>query len=145
MKLSTKARYGVRILAAIAVESKSGRSSRGRVIAEQQNISEPYLEQIMIPLKTKGLVSTQRGCKGGYSLARRAEEITLLEIIELFEGRLNVVDCVGDGDCSRIERCPTFAIWNRLSKVLREEASQITLQDVVDNINKPQLEMNFVI
>ena len=86
MKLSTKTRYGLRILLQIAADTENNKkgSVKGKSIAQMQNVSEAYLEQIMIPFKTAGFVKTVRGCNGGYALNRPAESITVLDIIELF-------------------------------------------------------------
>ena len=70
MKLSTKSRYGLRVLLQIAMDSEKSKVVSGREISRKQEISEPYLEQIMIPLKNAGIVSTVRGCRGGYRLKR---------------------------------------------------------------------------
>ena len=72
MKLSTRSRYGLRILMQIAIENSYGRLAQGKVISEKQEISEPYLEQIMITLRSSGLVRTVRGCNGGYQLDRKS-------------------------------------------------------------------------
>ena len=86
IKLSTKTRYGLRILMQIALDNRQGRLSRGRNIAAEQRITAPYMEQIMIPLKTARLVKTRRGCRGGYELGRSPGKITILDVIKLFEG-----------------------------------------------------------
>ncbi len=136
MRLSTKTRYGLRILLQIALDGEGGggRSVKGKTIAEKQEISEAYLEQIMIPLKSEGFVKTVRGCQGGYALNREPERITLLDLIELFEGPLTLVKCVGgdEGDCSRMAFCPTSAVWRELSEGIRKLAAGTTLKSVVE-------------
>ena len=109
MKISTKTRYGLRILVEVAINSNNGISCTGRTIAKSQSISEAYLEQIMIPLKTAGMVKTKRGCKGGYTLNMDAKMINLLSVIELFEGKLTLVSCVTDTCCPMIDTCSTIA------------------------------------
>lgn len=131
MKLSTKSRYGLRVLLQIAMDAET-HVVTGRELAETQEISEPYLEQIMIPLKKSGMVSTVRGCHGGYRLKKSALEITVLDIIELFEGELSLVKCIDDKEvCSRHHVCTTSFVWNELSRVLREKAQAITLAHLV--------------
>ena len=136
MRLSTKTRYGLRILLQIALdcEGKRNCSVKGKTIAEKQDISEAYLEQIMIPLKSEGFVKTVRGCHGGYALNRTPEQISVLDLIELFEGRIQLVKCVGgeDGDCTRLEICPTSGVWTKLSEDIRNLAIKITLQSIVE-------------
>ncbi|HCE43183.1 MAG TPA: Rrf2 family transcriptional regulator [Lentisphaeria bacterium] len=136
MKLSTKSRYGLRILLQIAIDNKDGKAAQGKAIARKQDISEPYLEQIMIPLKTAGLVRTTRGCNGGYFLNKKPEEITVLNIIELFEGEFNLVDCVADHKaCNRTKTCQTINVWKRLAQALKSTAEKITLQSILEDRN----------
>ena len=133
MKLSTRSRYGLRILLQIAIESREGRLAQGKLISEKQNVSEPYLEQIMITLRSSGLVRTVRGCNGGYQLNRNPEHITVLEVVELFEGELKIVDCEpGKKRCPRKENCLTTNVWKKLSDALRKSASEITLKEIID-------------
>ncbi len=128
MKLSTKSRYGLRVLLQIAIDSKNDHVVTGREIAESQEISEPYLEQIMIPLKNYGAVSTVRGCRGGYRLKKDAAEISVLDVIELFEGELSLVRCHdGHSSCPRCKFCSASAVWKELSETLREKARSITI------------------
>ncbi len=124
MKLSTKPRYGLRILAQITADGGDRIPISGKAVARKQGISVAYIEQILIPMRNAGLVRTVRGPKGGYLLDRPASSITLLEIIELFDGPLELVE----------ERETTCAsdLWNRLSQVLRDEAQSITVSDLAD-------------
>ena len=139
MRLSTRSRYGMRILLQIALDNREGKLSRGKNISKKQDISEPYVEQIMIPLKSAGVVRTVRGCNGGYHLNREPKDISVLEIIELFEGKLLLVDCSGTGtkeSCTRIKFCPTRTVWEKLSAVLSQAASGITLEDIIRDHNE---------
>lgn len=138
MKLSTKSRYGLRILVQIAIDNMNGQKlSQGRIIAEKQDITDAYLEQIMIPLKRGEVVGTVRGCNGGYELRKPLADITVLEIIELFEGVVNLADCTkGNTKCKRIEKCSTSHVWEHLSKIIREESAKITLESIVEDYQK---------
>jgi len=139
MRLSTKARYSLRILVQLAMEKGVTKALRGKDIAKKQCISEPYLEQIMIPLKAALLVSTIRGCRGGYSLNKDAEEITVLDIIELFEGKIQFVNCLEKDDgkkCGMYDRCPTTNVWAHLSDTLKNEAAKITLASIVQQVRE---------
>jgi Rrf2 family protein len=138
MKLSTKSRYGLRIILQIALDNLSGRKlSQGRKIAEKQGITDAYLEQIMIPLKRGGIVGTIRGCNGGYDLRKTAKNITVLEIIELFEGRIKLADCCsGKQKCQRVEKCPTINVWTELEDAFREKAATITLESILEHYKK---------
>ena len=136
MKLSTKPRYAVRILAQIAADTETGRPAGGKAVAGKQGISEAYMEQILIPLRSAGFITTRRGRNGGYFLNRPAEKITILEIIELFEGRLELADGSDCDSCQQLTVCPTSDIWKGLSDSLRKECAAITLEQVVKNLKK---------
>lgn len=138
MKLSTKSRYGLRILVQIAIDNLNGKNlSQGRTIAKKQDITDAYLEQIMIPLKRGGIVGTVRGCNGGYELRKELEDITVLGVIELFEGTINLADCSkGNTKCKRTEKCSTSHVWEHLSKMIREESEKITLASIVEDYQK---------
>ncbi len=124
MKLSTKPRYGLRILAQIAADEGDQTPVSGKEVARKQGISIAYIEQILIPMRNAGFVRTVRGRNGGYMLDRAAGKISLLEIIELFEGRLELVE--------NHEENPASEIWQRLSQVLRTEAESITVADLAE-------------
>jgi len=137
MRLSTKSRYGLRILLQIAMDSVDGSAVKGNVIAKKQEISEPYLEQIMIPLKRAGYINTIRGCNGGYILNIKPGKVSVLDVIELFEGRVNLVDCTnGKKKCSRNSICPMLDIWKHLSDSFRTEAGNISLASILKKMNK---------
>ncbi len=132
MKFSTKTRYSLRILLQIA-ESKDKKFVQGKEIANKQNITEPYLEQIMIPLKSARLIKTARGCFGGYALMRKPSEIKLSEIVELFEGPLYLADCIEDNNsCNIIKNCKAHILWEKLSQQIKKILDEITLQDIMD-------------
>ncbi len=140
MKLTTKTRYSLRILVQLASRFNKA-PVKGKDISAKQNISEPYLEQIMITLKSVGLVRTVRGCNGGYVLNRSPEEISVLDIIEIFEGKIELSDCLeSSSNCEMFPRCPTKYIWKHLSDTLKNEAKQITLQIIVDNMNESNIQ-----
>jgi Rrf2 family protein len=146
MRLSTKVRYGARILLQIALDTREISAVKGKDIARKQNISEAYLEQIMIPLKSKGLIKTVRGCNGGYALKKEAEAITVLDIIELFEGRVELVKCAeGSKMCKRKSLCVTAEVWESLSNAIRNEASKITLKELADKAAAKTAGMEYVI
>ena len=108
MKLSTKGRYGLRALVDLAINSRDEAASTGS-IAQRQGISERYLEQLMAKLKRAGIITGIRGAQGGYVLARRAEDITIGDVLRsLWKGDLNAVDCpaaMDSGECSGSEQC----------------------------------------
>lgn len=131
MRLSTRSRYGVRLMLSLAVHA--GQSPMFlKDIARTENISEKYLSQIIIPLKAHGLVHTFRGAHGGYILGRHASGITLKEIIEPLEGDLGLVDCVNNGAvCDRSLDCVTRCIWSEMSARMTDYLESLTLEDLV--------------
>ncbi len=93
MKISTKGRYGLRILIDLATHDPV-KPRLIRDIAQSQQISEKYISRLVIDLRRANLIRSVRGVNGGFHLAKRPEEITLLEILETMEGPISVVDCV---------------------------------------------------
>ena len=114
MKFSTKTRYALRLIADLAKRSslKKGAISL-KELAQSQQVSEKYSEQIFGILRRAGLVISIRGSQGGYELARSPDEITLAEIIRCTEGDLAPVSCLENGGngCSNADRCPTIKFW----------------------------------
>ncbi len=130
MRLSTRSRYGVRLMLALAVSEKKGPVYL-KDIAHSEDISEKYLSQIIIPLKSKGLVTAYRGAHGGYVLGRDPSAITVLEIVESLEGDLGLVDCVGNpGICGRATECVTRELWSEMGSLLRTYLAGVTLGDL---------------
>jgi len=136
MRLSTRSRYGVRLMLALA-ENRQKKPVFLKDIASSEEISEKYLSQIIIPLKGKGLVTTFRGAHGGYLLSRPASEISLREIIEPLEGDLSLVDCVGNpGVCDRSNACASREVWDEMSLLLLNFLDTFTLEDLIKKSGK---------
>ena len=130
MKLSTRSRYGMRLMLDLALKSGGG-SVFLKDIAREEQISEKYLSLIIIPLKSAGLVRSTRGAHGGYTLGRPAEEINLKEIVTVLEGEICLVDCVKDsGICSRASICASRDLWETLSETIAETLELVTLADL---------------
>jgi len=135
MKISTRTRYGTRLMLELAIHYDTGPVFL-KDIAKAEDISEKYLSQIIIPLKSLGLVNSFRGAKGGYVLARAPKEITLREIAEVLEGGFDLLSCVNNpGVCQRISICVTRDIWNLLGKTMANILDSITLDDLVKEYN----------
>jgi Rrf2 family protein len=101
-------------------------------VSTDEAISIRYLEQIIIPLKINRLVKSVRGAGGGYTIARRPEEIKLSEILHALEGSCCLVECMEDPDyCDRIETCPTYDVWKGASDMLKDYFNNILLSDLV--------------
>ncbi|MDD4202230.1 MAG: Rrf2 family transcriptional regulator [Candidatus Omnitrophica bacterium] len=131
MKISTRIRYGTRLMVALAMNYGKGPVLL-KDIAQLENISEKYLGQIIIPLKAAGLVVSFRGSKGGYSLNRKPIKITINDIARALEGDYNLVDCINDHSaCDRIDTCITQDIWFTLEKNITKTLSGISLGDLV--------------
>lgn len=132
MKVSTRGRYALRIMLDIAL-SDSGKPVRVKEIAERQEISEKYMEQIISILNKAGYVRSIRGPQGGYFLTRRPEEYTVGMILRLTEGNMAPVECVEyeDYSCPRQEDCVTFLLWKKLDEAIRGVIDSVTLEDLV--------------
>lgn len=133
MKISTRGRYALRMMLDMAL-TDSGKPVRVKEIAERQEISEKYMEQIMSILNKAGFVRSIRGPQGGYFLTRKPEEYTVGMILRLTEGSLSPVDCLDEGTegCPRQEECVTFILWKQLDEAIRGVVDKVTLQDLVD-------------
>lgn len=137
MKISTRGRYGTRMMLDLAAHHDQGPTPL-REIAKRQDLSVKYLEQLIIPLKAAGYIRSVRGARGGYTLARKPDKISVGQIIKVLEGGLSLVDCVEDPRvCEREKNCPTRDIWLRMSDRLMEELSSLTLRDVLDGKKLP--------
>jgi Rrf2 family protein len=134
IKLSTKGRYGVRLMLNLAYHHREGTEAVNlKSISREEEISIRYLEQIIIPLRIKRLVRSIRGAGGGYSLARHPSKIHVCEIIEALEGPIALVNCVDDEDyCGRIPICATYEIWKEASLLLKDYFQKKTLQDLLE-------------
>ena len=136
MKLSTRSRYGTRALIDIAMNA-SGRPVLLRDVARRQEISTMYLEHLITPLISAGIVRSTRGAKGGVWLARAPEDIKLSEIIRLLEGSMAPVECVDDPNfCPRHDFCVTIEVWRELKGAMNEVLDGKTLADLVERQKK---------
>lgn len=132
MKLSTRGRYATRALLDLACHQE-GTPIPLKDIARRQGISLYYLEHIVMPLATAGMVRSSRGASGGIQLARPPQEIRLSEILRLVEGSLVPVACVANPEiCSRSRLCVTREIWVELDRAMRAVLESATLQDLVE-------------
>ncbi len=131
MKLTTKGRYAVTAMMDLALnESVHGRVAL-KSIAEHQEISVAYLEQLFAKLKAKGLVTGARGPGGGYKLTRPAQQISIFEIISAVDESVDVTRCRGKMDCRDGEICLTHELWSELSDKISVFLDELKLGDVV--------------
>ncbi len=134
MKISTKGRYALRIMADLAIND-NGEYIRLKDISERQSIALKYMEQIM-PLLTKaGYVRSYRGNNGGYMLTRKPEEYTVGEILRTTEGNLSPISCIEDSPnrCPHKEKCTTILFWEGFNKIINEYVDSFTLKDLIKN------------
>lgn len=132
MKISTKGRYALRLMLDIALNDAKT-PVRIKDIAERQQISDKYLEQIVSSLNKAGFVKSLRGPQGGYRLTKKPEEYTVGMILRLIEGSLAPVVCLDDdiNNCTRADRCPTLILWEKLYDAISEVVDNITLADLI--------------
>lgn len=136
MKMSTKGRYAVMAMIDIGEHSHGAPVSLAE-IAERQDISQEYLEQLFGKLRKAGLVESARGPGGGYRLAREASEIPVSRIIEAVDEELRFTRCEGDAvdGCVKGSRCNAHDLWSSLGRQMMYFLASITLEDVVSNRN----------
>jgi Rrf2 family protein len=134
IRLSTKGRYGTRLMVSLAQHYQNGGESIIlKKISDEEDISIRYLEQIIIPLKIARLVKSIRGAGGGYVLARDPSNIKLREILMALEGACCLVECVEDEDyCDKTQECAAYEIWKKASSLLKDYFESITLQNLLE-------------
>lgn len=132
MKLSTKGRYGVRMLLDLALHQGEGQRTL-KEVSEAQHISQKYMSRLLPKLVRAGIVKSARGVDGGYQLCKEPAEITFLQIVEVMEGPICLTPCVKDSSCPRFDICPATDIWKRISGSMREVLAHVTLQDLLDS------------
>lgn len=139
MKLSTKSRYGTRLMLDMAQHYQDGPIHLANV-AKRQGISVKYLEQIIIPLKKANYVKSLRGPKGGHILTRPPEEITVGEIVALLEEGASLAACSDNPMvCERSSACATRYIWQEAAQAMFDKLQSITLADLLsrDKVKTP--------
>lgn len=134
MKLSTKGRYGVKAMFELALHYGEEPVSI-KTIAEKQNISEYYLEQLFAGLRKAKLIKSVRGAQGGYVLEKPPAEITVADILNVLEGPIEISECISDEDasCSKVDYCATRLLWIKLSDSVNQVINSISLQDMVND------------
>ncbi len=129
MKISTKGRYALRMLVDLAEHKEKGYIAL-KDIAQRQEISKKYLEQIVPMLHNAGILRTNRGFQGGYALAVSPDKLTVGDILRITEGSLAPVACLDmePAGCERGAFCPVLPMWKGLEKVINDYLDGITLQ-----------------
>jgi Rrf2 family iron-sulfur cluster assembly transcriptional regulator len=136
MKLSTKGRYAVMAMVDIGLNGE-GRTVSLAEIAERQDISQEYLEQLFVKLRKAGLVQSARGPGGGYRLARDADDIVIYDVIASVDEPMKMTRCEGDAvdGCVKGERCCTHDLWSSIGRQVNTFLANVTLDDVVNRRN----------
>ncbi len=137
MKVSAKARYGLRILLDVAINETPERPRTIKEIAESQAISEKFISRIVVPLREQGMIQSERGKFGGFRLARAPRDITLLAVIEALQGAVSVVDCVlGKKSCQRVSTCIAHSFWEDVNGSVQEALRNITLENMLERLQR---------
>jgi Rrf2 family protein len=151
MMFSTKAEYGIRVLAHLAREAGTAESDSPislACIAEAEGLPLAYLEHLAARLRRAELVESRRGARGGYSLARSAESITMAEVVQALEGEIAPIECITEGSdgalvCARDgepghDPCPTKLLWTRVQGSIVRTLREMTLADLVRPTTTPK-------
>ena len=145
MKLSTRGRYGVRLMFDLALHKGNGPVAL-RDVAERQEISEKYLSNIIPPLKNAGLVKSVRGAQGGYILAKDPRDVTLKDILLVLEGPMCLVECTDQPRvCNRADECLVREIWSEVSRRMLDAFDAFTLESMVERKRRQEKVLSYSI
>lgn len=134
MKLTTKGRYAVTTLLDMALMQREGPINIPD-IAKRHHLSAAYLERLAAKLRQKGLLNSVRGAQGGYFLSRKPEEITIAEIIQAVDEKMDTTLCQGQANCHEGTVCLTHHLWESLNQVIFEFLHKVTLKDLTQRPN----------
>jgi Rrf2 family cysteine metabolism transcriptional repressor len=144
MKLSTKGRYGTRAMLDIALHQNEGPVPL-KDIAQRQRVSLSYLEHIIAPLSSAGLIHSTRGPRGGVTLVKPAEEIKIGDVIQVLEGSVAPVDCVDNPSCcDRSGLCVTREVWTEMKNAIDGVLGATTLKDLIERQRKKEQPMYYI-
>ncbi len=131
MKINTRARYALRLMIDMALNTTPDKPLNLKDISERQGISKRYLGQIIVSLRNNSLVKGMPGKSGGYILARKPEEITIRRIFEAALGPINMVDCVMNPEsCIKSDYCECRPVYELINSRVTESLSEFTLADL---------------
>jgi Rrf2 family protein len=130
MKINTKIRYGLRMLIAIA---QSGQLVNTTELGAKMLVSPKYLRKLAGPLEKAGLIKSVQGIYAGYLLAREPEKITLQSLMDAFDERLSLTDCLLGKKCELKDSCLASQVWEMLEKTLQKNFLPISLHDILEN------------
>jgi Rrf2 family protein len=129
MRMSTKGRYGLRVMVELAVQHGKG-PVMAEALAERQQLSPSYAQLLLGGLKSAGLVRSMRGPSGGYELTRAPSEITALDVVAALEDAVPVECVAGLSKCKRASICPTREVWQEVSEAVNAVLSRYTLEQL---------------
>ena len=135
MRITSKGRYAVTAMLDIAIHQADGMVSV-KEIARRQNISEPYLEQLLGSLRKSGMLLSQRGPGGGYALTDSPSKIGVSSVLEAVGEGVDVTRCEGSGDCNNGHMCLTHNLWASLSHQIDSFLSRVTLDELFAKKNE---------
>lgn len=132
MILSTKGRYGLKAMFVLALQYGTGPVALSS-IAQKQRLSINYLEQLFLPLRKAGLITSVRGAHGGYMLARAPKEITVGIILKTLEGPILAAECAveDEADCGNANYCVTRLVWEKITMAVDHVIESVNLEDMV--------------
>lgn len=133
MKLSTRSRYGARLLLEVA-SSGDKRISLGEVTSRSR-VSRSYAERVIAPLIAAGIITSYRGSGGGICLGRSASDIKLGEVVRLLEGDTLVTHCIGQPEtCTRSDSCTMRMLWKSVEDAIFSVLDSTTIQELADTL-----------
>ena len=135
VKLTVKSDYAARAVLELARSAESGQARRADSLAKAAGVSANYLVQILIELKSRGIVKSVRGKEGGYLLAKKPSEITLGDVLRCIHGEVFDTPALDNEDCPAELR----AAWGNLQKAASEAADQVTFQKLVEQGAKEEM------
>jgi Rrf2 family protein len=145
VKLSTKGRYGVRLMFDLALHYGDGAVSL-KDVAKRQVISEKYLWHLIPPLKNAGLINSKRGSHGGYVLAKPPYLINLKEILQVLEGSMCLVECTDQPSlCKRSGSCVAREVWAEVTEKMLQALASFTLEGMLEKEKRKQEVMTYSI
>ena len=130
MAISTRGRYATRIMVRLASEA-GGQALNKFQIAEREGISPAYVQQLLMALRMAGLVTSRRGRKGGFIIARPPQAIPVAEVLRAVEGRVMPAPCRGAEHCEREVNCPTRPLWQKAADLLDGLFADTTVADLM--------------
>ncbi|HEX7502784.1 MAG TPA: Rrf2 family transcriptional regulator [Acidobacteriota bacterium] len=130
MKINTKIRYGLRMLIAIAQAEKLVNTTW---LGNSMRVSPKYLRKLAGPLEKAGLIKSVQGIYGGYELNKKPEEITLRMLLDAFNERVSLADCLLGKKCELKDSCLARQVWEMLEKTIEKRFLPISLRDILEN------------